>query len=312
MTLEIADVQFHSLIADVLTLVSEMVRRKGLAITVQVAPEVPDNLRGDPVRLRQILFNLVGNAIKFTESGRVEVRVQRQPSPDHTPDAVLLEWSVSDTGIGMTEEQQGRLFQAYSQAESSTARRFGGTGLGLMICRQLVELMEGEIVVRSALGEGTTFTYTTLLMPASERPGLSVRRDDQTAVGRGALGQRRVLVADDNEINQLVASKFLQKLGYHVDVVRNGREAVESLGRSAYDAVLMDCNMPDMDGYQATREIRKREEGKGTRLPIIALTGHATDEDARICKEAGMDAVVTKPVTLPVLRATLDRALRRT
>lgn len=312
MTLETADVHLHALIDDVFTLVSEMVRRKGLALTVQVAPEVPDNLRGDPVRLRQILFNLIGNAIKFTESGRVEVRVQRLPSPVDLPDAVVLEWSVSDTGIGMTDEQVGRLFQAYAQAESSTARRFGGTGLGLMICRQLVELMGGEIVVRSALGAGTTFTYSTLLMPAMDRPAFSIGGDEGVSVGNRRLEQRRILVADDNEVNQLVACKFLQKLGYQVEVVRNGREAVESLARVAYDAILMDCDMPDMDGYEATRAIRTREAGGRNHIPIIALTGHATEEDERMCKAAGMDAVVTKPVTLPLLRATLDRALRRT
>jgi PAS domain S-box-containing protein len=312
MTLETADVQFHALIDDVVTLVSELARKKGLALTIQVASEVPNILRGDPVRLRQILFNLVGNGIKFTESGRVDVRVERRPSPAHLPETVLLEWSVADTGIGMTEEQQSRLFQAYSQAEASTARRFGGTGLGLMICRQLVELMGGEIIVRSALGKGTTFTYTTLLMPASEQSPLPGREAEGAPAGTTAPDHRRVLVADDNEVNQLVASKFLQKLGYQVEVVQNGREAVEALARATYDAVLMDCDMPDMDGYQATRAIRTREAEGQTRIPIIALTGHATDEDERICKQAGMDAVVTKPVTLPVLRATLDRALRRT
>ena len=182
----------------------------------------------------------------------------------------------------------------------------------MMICRQLVELMGGEIIVRSALGKETTLTYTTLLMPASEQSPLPGREAEGAPAGTTAPDHRRVLVADDNEVNQLVASKFLQKLGYQVEVVQNGREAVEALARATYDAVLMDCDMPDMDGYQATRAIRTREAEGQTRIPIIALTGHATDEDERICKQAGMDAVVTKPVTLPVLRATLDRALRRT
>ena len=172
MSLEAADVHLRSLIDDVLTLVSELAKKKGLELTVDVAPDVPDNLRGDPVRLRQILFNLVGNAIKFTESGRVAVSVTVQQAPSHLPDSILLGWRIADTGIGMTEEQQTRLFQAYSQAEASTARKFGGTGLGLMICRQLVELMGGEITVESHAGKGTTFRYTTLVLPASQREPL--------------------------------------------------------------------------------------------------------------------------------------------
>lgn len=310
MTLEAADVHLRPLIDDVLTLVSQLARAKGLSLTVQIAQSVPDSLRGDPVRLRQILFNLVGNAIKFTETGGVTISVTKHQAPAHLPDSILLSWRISDTGIGMTEEQQARLFQAYSQAEVSTARKFGGTGLGLMICRQLVELMGGDISVRSASGKGTEFSYTTLLLPAIPREAVGpvVGEELQPVVSHS--GPRKILVADDNEINQVVACKFLQKLGYEVEVARNGREAVEALARTNYSAVLMDCEMPEMNGYEATQTIRQREQGREQRVPIIALTGHASPEDERICKEAGMDAVVTKPVTLPVLRLTLDRVLR--
>lgn len=311
MTLETADVHLRPLIDDVLTLVSELAKKKSLTLTVQISPDVPGSLRGDPVRLRQILFNLVGNAIKFTDRGSVAVSVTLQPALSHLPDTILLGWSVSDSGIGMTEEQQARLFQAYSQAEASTARKFGGTGLGLMICRQLVELMGGEISVRSTAGAGTTFTYTTLLLPAILREHAGPRAGEPSKQTAQSGGHKRILVADDNEINQVVACKFLQKLGYEVEVARNGREAVESLARTAYDAVLMDCEMPEMDGYEATRTIRRNEQGGGRAVPIIALTGHASLEDEQTCRDAGMDAVVTKPVTLPVLRLTLDRVLRR-
>lgn len=312
MTLETADVHLRPLIDDVLTLVSEPARNKGLALTVQIAPDVPGSLRGDPVRLRQILFNLVGNAIKFTETGSVTVCVTRRHAPAHLPDSILLGWSITDTGIGMKEEQQGRLFQAYSQAEASTARKFGGTGLGLMICRQLVELMGGEISVRSTFGKGTEFSYTTLLLPAIQREVVGTVVGEALEPLASHSGPTKILVADDNEINQVVACKFLQKLGYEVEVARNGREAVEALARTTYSVVLMDCEMPEMNGYEATRTIRQREQGGAPRVPIIALTGHVSPEDEQLCKEAGMDAVVTKPVTLPVLRLTLDRVLRQT
>lgn len=310
MSLETADVHLRSLVEDVVTLVSELARKKSLDVTVNVAPDVPESLRGDPVRLRQILFNLVGNAIKFTERGRVTVSVTVHPSPSHLPESILLGWSIVDTGIGMTNEQQARLFQAYSQAEDSTARKFGGTGLGLMICRQLVELMGGEISVESQLGQGSIFRYTTLVLPAIQRAqgepvGAAVSRPEANA-----SGPKRILVADDNEINQVVACKFLQKLGFEVEVARNGREAVEALSKTPYDAILMDCEMPVMDGYDATREIRQREAGLDRHIPVIALTGHASADDERVCVEAGMDAVLTKPVTLPALRGILGRILR--
>lgn len=311
MTLEAADVHLHSLIDDVLILVSELVKKKGLSVTVQVAPDVPASLRGDPVRLRQILFNLVGNAIKFTETGRVVVSVALQPPPPHLPDSMCLIWNITDTGIGMTEEQQAGLFQAYSQADASTARKFGGTGLGLMICRQLVELMGGEIAVESWAGKGTTFRYTTLVLPAIQREQVELVVTEIGKPESRAGVPKRILVADDNEINQVVACKFLQKLGFEVEIARNGREAVEAVSRTPYDAILMDCEMPEMDGYDATRTIRRRETGQDRRIPVIALTGHASADDERVCLDAGMDAVLTKPVTLPALRGTLDRILPR-
>ena len=309
MSLEVADVELRSLIADVVTLTAEAAKKKGLIIHVQLASDIPAELRGDPVRLRQILFNLVGNAIKFTEQGEVVVSVKTVPCPQSHSDAVVLHWTVKDSGIGMTAEQQARLFGAYAQAEESTARRFGGTGLGLMICRQLVELMGGAITVESMPGKGSTFSYRTSLLPAIQRttsaravtPPLASMADRATPL--------KILVVDDNEINQVVACKFLQKLGCHAEVVRNGREALDSIAKVVYDAVLMDCEMPEMNGYEATQEIRRQEQSTTNHLPIIALTGHASSEDEQKCREAGMDDVVTKPITLPTLRAKIERLL---
>jgi signal transduction histidine kinase/ActR/RegA family two-component response regulator len=311
MTLEVADVEIRPLIEDVITLTSEAAKKKGLNLRVQLAPDIPAVLRGDPIRLRQVLFNLVGNAVKFTEQGGVDVLVRLMPCNQKNSDAILLYWTVKDTGIGISADQQARLFGAYAQAEASTARRFGGTGLGLMICCQLVELMGGAMMVESKPGEGSAFSYTTSLLPA-------IQRETSAHVGKASTPSMtdrttalRVLVVDDNEINQVVACKFLQKLGCQVEVARNGREAVDSIARATYDAVLMDCEMPEMTGYEATQEIRCHEQHTTRHLPIIALTGHASPEDAAKCRQAGMDDVVTKPLTLPALREKLERLLAR-
>jgi CheY-like chemotaxis protein len=300
----------RSLIADVTTLVAESAKRKALTLSVDIAPDLPPAFRGDPIRLRQILFNLVGNAIKFTEQGGVTISVRLVPDQADRTEEMIVQWAVQDTGIGLTPEQQARLFQAYAQADKSTARRFGGTGLGLMICRQLVELMGGTISVESVAGRGTRFSYSTVHAPSVHRdPPVASAAPDGSRV-EANVGPLRVLVADDNEINQVVACKFLQKLGCQVEMVRNGREAVEAIIRTRYDVVLMDCEMPEMDGYEAVREIRRLEQGSDRHVSIMALTGHASPEDTEKCLSAGMDEVLIKPVTLPILRGKLESLVR--
>lgn len=311
MSLEVADVELHSLIADVITLTSEAAKKKGLILRVQLAPDIPAELRGDPVRLRQILFNLVGNAIKFTHQGEIHISVKTAPRRQEPSDAVVLQWTVQDSGIGITEDEQARLFGVYAQANVSTARRYGGTGLGLMICRQLVELMGGAITVESTPGKGSAFSYTTRLLPAIQRTTDAHTVNPPIASLADRTTPLRILVVDDNEINQVVACKFLQKLGCQVEVARNGREAVDSIAHATYDAVLMDCEMPEMNGYEATQEIRRQEHTTTRHLPIIALTGHASSEDEQKCRRAGMDDVITKPMTLPTLREKLERLLAR-
>ncbi|MFN3682195.1 MAG: ATP-binding protein [Nitrospira sp.] len=308
MTLEIADVDLRSLVKDVITLVAELAKAKGLSLTSTIHEDIPPLFRGDPIRLRQILFNLVGNAIKFTEHGGVSITIDRAPSVSLESEHIPVRWTVKDTGIGMTQEQLHRLFQAYAQADASTARRFGGTGLGLMICRQLVTMMGGTITVESELGKGSTFTYTTNLLPAIQRTPLPPSDSSQLGQATALPLPQRILVVDDNEINQVVACKFLQKLGYHVEVARNGKEALESLLRTTYDVIFMDCEMPVMDGYETSRSIRNHEkEQKTHRIPIIAMTGNASPEDAQRCKEAGMDDVVVKPISPVSLRSVLER-----
>ncbi len=311
MRLEVANVNLRALVGDVTTLAEGLAASKALTISLKIDADVPEEFRGDPIRLRQILFNLVGNAIKFTKHGGVTIVISslKRDARDES-DVVVLQWSVQDTGIGLTPAQQANLFKAYAQAETSTARRFGGTGLGLMICRQLVELMGGTITVNSVFGQGSMFTYTTNLLPAIHREVTVSSSGTPQRTAGDQVGPLRVLVVDDNEINQVVACKFLQKLGCQVEVARTGLEAVEAIERTTYDVVLMDCEMPEMDGYEATKEVRRREEGMPMRLPIMALTGHTSEEETKRCLQAGMDRVLIKPLTLPILRTHLQELTR--
>ncbi|MGI8807732.1 MAG: response regulator [Acidimicrobiales bacterium] len=441
MDLEEIDFDLRSTVEGATELVAEQAHGKGLELAVLVRPDAPLDVRGDPGRLRQILLNLVGNAVKFTEQGEVVVRVGLDPA-----DPVLLRFEVCDTGIGIGPDEQARLFQSFSQADSSTTRRYGGTGLGLAICRQLVELMGGLIGVDSVPGSGSTFWFTARLAPASA-PVAGLRADPPGLDGLGALvvddnatnrtileqslaswqmrpaatdagepallllreaaarsdpfdlaildyhmpgmdglelarairadpalastklvlltssgrwghaqsaggteidafltkpirqsalydalvtvtglpeapggrvvtvstvadvrGKARahVLVVEDNIVNQKVAAGMLERLGYRVDVAANGIEAVDAVARVPYALVLMDCQMPEMDGYEATAEIRRRQAG-GPRTPIIAMTAGAMQGDEDRALAAGMDEFVTKPVKMDQLGAVLER-----
>jgi CheY-like chemotaxis protein len=455
LTLEVTDLDVRRSVEQVVDLFAAQARDKGLELASLVYQDVPSVLRGDPGRLRQILTNLVGNALKFTEHGEVVVRADLLEEQD---DALLLRCAVRDTGIGMTPEQQTQLFQPFSQADSSTTRKYGGTGLGLAICKRLVELMGGEVGIESAPGQGSTFWFTAWLGKSTTAPladpaaadlrGKRVLVVDDNATSRqivhyhvrswgmlngiapdgpsalaalrdahhggtpydvaildlampgmdglelaraikadpalaaiklvmlasvglgesggdaatwqaaidafltkpvrqsqlynslvlvlsGSVGQRiaatdsaaaggagpssaqhpdqgrgRVLVVEDNIVNQRVAVRMLEKRGYRVDAVANGREAVDALAYIPYDLVLMDCQMPEMDGYAATAEIRRHEQELGPatrRTPIIAMTAHALKGEAEKCLAAGMDDYIPKPVTVQHLEAILRR-----
>jgi signal transduction histidine kinase/DNA-binding response OmpR family regulator len=446
--LEVIDFELRHTLEDVLGLLSGQAAAKGLELGMLVHEGVPDVLQGDPVRLRQVMFNLIGNAIKFTDRGEVVIRVAREKQE---VDAMVLRFEVADSGLGISEAVQDRLFSPFAQADLSTTRRYGGTGLGLAICRRLVELMGGEIGLHSRPGNGSTFWFTARFTAglAAEGPGLQAgslsgfralvvddhmtsREDlkrqlarwgleavaapdgtqalellrdaasrqlpfhvalldlhmpdvDGMELGRriksepaiasirlvlltsiGTRGQARdaqdsgfaafltkplrqsalhdclvtlfgfpngaavggitsplitrhtlaeardarrarILVAEDHVINQLVAVGLLERLGYRAEVVSNGREAVEAVARTRYDLVLMDCQMPEMDGFEATRAIRAQEDGR--RIPILALTADATDQVREHCHEAGMDDYLSKPVDRKLLRAALLRWL---
>jgi two-component system sensor histidine kinase/response regulator len=441
--LEITVLDVREAVEDVVTLLADQAQRKGLEIAARVPPDLPPALLGDPARLRQILTNLVGNAVKFTERGEVIVRVA---VIEQGPDTVQLRFEVSDTGIGIPSDAQARMFQPFSQADSSTTRRYGGTGLGLAICKYLVQLMGGEIGFDTRLGEGTTFWFTIQVATvpdasAAARPPMDlhglrvVAVDDNatnrlilqdqlaawnmqvwtasdgasalqvvgrmlaegappdlvlldmhmpamdglqlaralradaglartrllllTSLGQGALASGvtaaagiakaltkpvrqsvlfdtiartmrgadpvvqksecapalprhgpgpRVLVAEDTEVNQEVARGMLEKLGYLADVVGNGREAIDMLRQSRYAVVLMDVQMPEMDGFEATEVIRREDAAAGVpRVPIIALTANAMSGDRERCLEAGMDDYLSKPMRMHELAAVLAR-----
>ncbi len=299
---EIIDFDLSHLIELSTAQFAETAARKGLALHSSLARDVPAALRGDPNRLRQVITNLLSNALKFTSVGEVTLRVMLEAKTDSH---AQLRFSVRDTGIGLAPETQQHLFQSFRQADNSITRKYGGTGLGLAISKQLIEMMGGTIQVTSELGQGAEFSFTLSLekqtMPFA--PPMQLRRD---SFGNdiGAKRPRRVLVAEDNEVNQLVARSLLEAQGYEVEVVSTGYEAVMALERTAYDVVFMDCQMPEMDGFTATQEIRRRE-GSARRTPIIALTAHAMPSERERCLTVGMDDFLSKPYKPADLKAVL-------
>lgn len=275
--------------------------QKGLALETVVDPEIPDWLRGDPLRLRQILVNLIGNAIKFTETGGVTVRVRPFWKDDRVS---MLRFEVIDTGSGVAKDAQARIFEAFTQADGSITRRHGGTGLGLAIAQRLVALMGGEIGVDSEPGSGSTFWFTAQFdkaAPLVNQGAVTVL----TEIPAGVRGH--ALLVEDNHTNQRVARQMLEYLGFTVDVVNDGSAALEKLSAGGYDLVLMDCQMPILDGLAATRAWRARETERGlARLPIIALTANVLPEERQAVLAAGMDDFLAKPVTLERMRAVIE------
>jgi len=285
---------------------------KGVALNCCVEDAVPTALRGDPGRLRQILANLVDNAFKFTDVGEVAIRVSVGGT---TPHGVCLRFSVRDSGIGIPADKLGALFDKFSQADAATTRLYGGTGLGLAIAKHLVGLMGGEIGATSDEGKGSDFWFTVLL--AKQPPQVQPRSKSARSAAHELLNvlagrHARVLVAEDNPTNQQVALSILKHLGLRADAVANGADALEALATHSYDLVLMDVQMPVMDGIEATRKIRSAELAAGKpRLPVIAMTANAMLGDRNKCLEAGMDDYLSKPVPPQIFATALDKWLPR-
>jgi signal transduction histidine kinase/CheY-like chemotaxis protein len=326
--LEIVDFSLRDTLSDTLKALALRAQEKRLELTCQVEGNVPDDLRGDPSRLRQVLLNLVGNAIKFTEQGGVIVSVQHLQIGDSrlqnekTKDAVSsvsanlqsaichLQFSVKDTGIGIPPDKQLSIFAPFAQADGSTTRRYGGTGLGLSISARLVEMMDGVMWLESEVGKGSTFHFIVRLDKAA---GSTHRRRPAPPSAGPPLRDRpqslRVLVAEDNPVNQRLAQRILEKQGYQVVVVANGKEALAALQQHALDVVLMDVQMPEMNGFEATALIREREKETGGHLPIIAMTAHAMKGDRERCLEAGMDGYLSKPVETAELVQVIEETV---
>jgi len=307
LTLERRPFKLSDTLAEVERLFRTELRKRNLKLTIDDAtlghPSYPADgiVMGDALRLQQVLANLVGNSVKFTEEGQILINVAI--SPTHPPD-IRVEFSVTDTGIGISPEQQSRLFESFEQAETSTTRRYGGTGLGLTISKRLVELMGGDIGVTSTLGKGSCFTFSVVL-------GLPVEQElmpEQIRKRRRnirSLNRRRILVAEDNPINQQLALEFLQRAGARVDIAQNGREAVDYATANDYDAILMDIHMPEVDGLEACRILREQQ----IHTPIIAVSADVLASSQQAAMEAGCNAYVSKPIDFDELLAELSRLL---
>ena len=298
--LEDAPLDLHQLMQETVSLMSHGARAKSIDVVVEIRNDVPRFVRGDPTRLRQVLNNLVSNAIKFTSTGSVTVSVA---ALDRNPKGNRLRFGVRDTGIGISSDAIERIFEPFRQADASTTRNYGGTGLGLSISRRLVEMMGGTLAVDSVVGQGSDFHFTITLAATAE----SVEKADAPrAMPIQAHHALRILIAEDNPVNQEVAGTMLRRRGHQVDIVVNGRDAVEAVQRERYDVVLMDLQMPILDGVQATTEIRALPSGSD--VPIIALTANAASGESERCFAAGMNDYVAKPFRAADLIAAVERA----
>jgi CheY-like chemotaxis protein/HPt (histidine-containing phosphotransfer) domain-containing protein/anti-sigma regulatory factor (Ser/Thr protein kinase) len=304
------------LIRSVALTLADGARRKALTLEWHADPALAPRLLFDPVRLRQVLINLVGNGVKFTETGTVAIRAS---VVEDTGDTQRIEIVVSDTGIGIAREDQDRLFQPFVQAEDPSSRNRGGTGLGLAISRRLAELMAGELHLDSELGHGTTVTLGLEFVVASPDAEMADATDFHAPVTIATLprpqGPRlRILVVDDNEFNRAVLARQVAALGYHADQAVDGDEALQMTAHGDYALILADCQMPGMDGFEFARQVRAAEEaaGSGVRIPIVAWTANVMPDDIDACHAAGMDDVLAKPSALPTVDQTLRRWIDRT
>jgi len=329
-TLEEIDISVGNVIKSICKGLSVLARNKNLDLLWSVEDKVPYLVIGDPVRLRQIIINLVNNAIKFTSQGKVEVKVKAL-SVNHENCELLL--SVTDTGIGISREKQATVFEVFTQADESITRRYGGTGLGLAISKRLVEMMGGRIGVESEINKGSTFFFTAnFKIKQKNAPVLTpIELDDRKRLAPIALDisktevpvsstnvlpslsgpQLRVLLAEDNLINQKIAVKIIEKKGWLIKVVENGQQAVEIIDKEPFDVILMDIQMPVLDGFKATQVIRVQEKQNRKHIPIIAMTAHAMEGDEKKCLDAGMDGYVSKPIDRAKLFEIIDHLTKK-
>jgi CheY-like chemotaxis protein len=288
---------------------------KGLSFALRISPDVPRELNGDADRLRQVLINLLGNAIKFTSTGEVGLDIGLETLPDHTIQA--LRFKISDTGSGIPAQKLARIFEAFTQADTSISDRYGGTGLGLTISRSLVALMGGQLEVSSEEGKGSVFTFVIRFAgalnptPRLANPAIPSRpSDDCTRRSAQKTRTGRILLVEDSKDNQLLITAYLKESAYQIEIAEDGQAAVDKFTTGAFDLVLMDVNMPVMNGYAATRKIREWEIEHTRRVPILALTAYAMDGEAASGREAGCDAHLTKPIQKASLLKAIEEHLK--
>lgn len=293
----------RQIISDIVTLHSLKAEQQGVSLHQDIDEKLPAYIMGDPTRMRQVIVNLVSNALKFTRKGEVRISVQVLSADDRM---VKLKIAVSDTGIGIPQEAQQNLFKAFTQADGSTTRKYGGTGLGLAIVSQLVNMMHGNLGVDSEEGRGSTFWFSADFAIAEQQAD---KADEKSGDESELTLDAKILLVEDNPINQMVASKMLEKFGLKPELANNGIEALEKLKQQAFDLVLMDCQMPEMDGFEATREIRQRAVmAIGDKpLPVVAMTANVMSGDRERCLEVGMDDYIGKPVKRDKLEAVLRK-----
>lgn len=304
LTLDLRPFRPHSLVRGVLNSMENQARLKGVKLAYEPHASVPPHLVGDPGRLRQILVNLVGNAIKFSKQGVIRVRVQRQPDREGQ---VVLRFEVQDQGIGIDPAKQKAIFDPFTQADASITRHFGGTGLGLAICAKLARAMGGNIGVQSVPGVGSTFAFTARFEIDLTEQSSDIMSVEGPGELDAAINALNVLLVEDNEVNQKLVVSLLEHEGHEVDVAQDGAEAVDKVtrGDNPYDLILMDMQMPVMDGLEATRRIRAHERATREHVRIVAMTANALPEDRDRCLAAGMDEYLSKPIRVDELRAAL-------
>lgn len=294
-------------VKDAVIMLRPLAQQKGLKLLCHMPDEQMPEMLGDPVRLVRVLTNLIGNAIKYTHQGQVEVNLQWS---EVTDGSVMVECSVTDTGIGIAPEKHALIFDQFSQADTSTTRKYGGTGLGLAITRQLVEMMGGTITVRSALDEGSCFTITIPMQPAHAKTHVTANNQHPQTLPTTLLkaSQARVLVAEDNPLNQLFMEKMLEGFGFrNVTMAANGKLALDQYFAHDFDLLFLDCHMPEISGYDVARTIRDVEKDSGKHIPIVAMTANVLFDERDKCMEAGMDEYIGKPINIDLFRGMLNR-----
>ncbi len=291
-----------------------LANKKNIELTTNIHGEVPHALVGDPTRLRQVLMNLVNNAVKFTQDGKIDITVDIDRA---AKGETQLVFSVSDTGIGIAPAKQKMILSAFTQIDPSTTRKYGGAGLGLAIAQKLVSMMGGRLWVKSEEGAGSTFYFTAVFKNGPKAAGAFSQDEKKVYTRLGGAGsfQRlpilNILLAEDNFLNQRIMVKILEKRGWLVTVVKDGNDVLEKMAGKDFDAVLMDIQMPNLDGLEAARQIRTREKVSGKYTPIVAITAHAMPEDERRCLAAGMDGYVAKPIDAAKVYETIEKAVER-